>query len=169
MALKSPSLAHPLCVLIIGFFYFPTFQKFWFFFVFLYSCGASIAIRDFGRSKWLSRRHFVRTLHGQFVKEDYRYTFYLKNRPAIAFFQKVLTNFVFFCSCGRSIMIRHYIRPRGISRTPKKSEKNKFRATNFSKITNPSNSNSGIWAYNRMSYVGPVIGENTLNLRYLGV
>ena len=24
----------------------------------------------------------------------------------------------------------------------------------------------GIWAYNRMSYVGPVIGANTLKLRY---
>ena len=49
-----------------------------------------------GWSQDLSRWHFVRTLHGQFVKEDHRYTFYRKNRLAIGCFQKVVTIFVFF-------------------------------------------------------------------------
>ena len=93
------------------------------FFLFQSSCGASIANRDFERSKWLARRHFVRTLNGQFDKERRRYTFYRKNHRTIAIFQKVATSFVFCGSFGRSLASRHYIRARDISRTSKKSIK----------------------------------------------
>ena len=65
------------------------------FFVFKSSCGASIANRDFERSKWLARRHFVRTLNGQFDKERRRCTFYRKNRRTIAIFQKSCNEFCF--------------------------------------------------------------------------
>ena len=59
------------------------------------SRGVSIANRDFERSKWLARRHFVRTLNGQFDKERRRCTFYRKNRRTIAIFSKSCNEFCF--------------------------------------------------------------------------
>ena len=60
------------------------FSKVFIFFVFLRSCGALILIRELGRSKGLSRRHFLRTLHGHFGKERRGYRFYCQNRHPVA-------------------------------------------------------------------------------------
>ena len=70
-ALKSPSLAHPLCVASVEDFYFTCVQKFSICF-FLRSCVAAILIKELGRSKGLSRRDFLRTLHGHFGEERRR-------------------------------------------------------------------------------------------------
>ena len=65
-------------------FLFYMFSEVFIFLFFLRSCGAPILIRELGRSKGRSPRHFLRTLHGHFGKKRRGYRFYCKNRRPIA-------------------------------------------------------------------------------------
>ena len=136
-------------------------------------CGAPTLVRELGRSKGLSRRHFLRTLRGHFDKERCGYRFYRRNRLPIAILSQSCSGFCFlgFVCCCYSEQALH-LRKGHLTDAQKERKKVNFERQSFHKSRIRQikiRRNRILLLYGRNRNTAPAIQRNILKIVYFDI